>query len=171
MKTTHKIIFGLIALFFALQTKAQEIIEKKCNNPMLLEKIDATQKAHPEYNMYALNIPVENVEVLQLRTETSKTFYGADGQYRLQQTAGIFHYKNEKGAWISVQQNASTQANEYGIFNSNLPLHINLLSGASEMTLKKTGEKIQFGNNSTLEYISKEGRVIEKNTALFSNHS
>ncbi|HRO77003.1 MAG TPA: hypothetical protein PLP27_12750, partial [Crocinitomicaceae bacterium] len=131
-------------------------------NKSLLEKIDARYQTHPEYGKYSLDIPVENVEILQLRTESSKTFYGADGQYRVQQTGGVFHYKNANGDWITLQNKISKQGNTYGIFQTELPLSVNITSGLTEMTLSKSGEKFQFGKNVNIEFVDNNGNITNR---------
>jgi len=159
----------LFLLFFSPNLSSQELVKRKISDKYLLEKIDNIYASHPEYGLYSLDIPVENVELIHLRTERSKTFYGADGQYRTQQTGGIFHYKNTTGEWLSIQDKISKKGNTYGIFQSELPIKIDINSGLTEMTLAKSGEKFHFGKNVNIEFVDKNGNITDKLTPSYNS--
>ncbi|MEZ4889331.1 MAG: gliding motility-associated C-terminal domain-containing protein [Crocinitomicaceae bacterium] len=168
MKTTCKLLFAFITLLNTIGY-AQRLIIKPTTNNLLLQKIDKNFVSHSEYNQYALALNVENIELIQLRTENSKTFYGVDGQYRVQQTGGVFHYKDQNNQWITLQEHATTNGNEYGIFQSELPLKINTVDGLTSMQLQKNGGNYEFGKKVSLDYIDKNGSLVKSVFGTFNN--
>lgn len=170
MRIKCKLLFA--ALFTLISTTySQNLTVKTSTNFDLSSKIDRNYVTHPEYNYYSLDIPVENVELIQLRTETSKTFYGADNLYRVQQTGGIYHYKNTVGEWITIQEKISNKGSEFGIYQSELPIKVDITTGSTKLQLKKTGESFQFGESTSLDFISSQGNVLKTSSSNVSGYS
>jgi gliding motility-associated-like protein len=125
-------------------------------------KIPEKYKSHPEYGIIKMEGNPNTTELVHLRTKNSRTFVDQSGTYHSVSTAGIFHFKNEANQWISIQDKISKSAtNEYGIFQSELPIKINYRSGKTEMVLEKKGTSIAFGENSSMQFLGSDGIVLE----------
>lgn len=125
-------------------------------------QIPDSYKSHPEYGVLKMDDNPNTTELIHLRTKNSRTFADQSGNYYSVSTAGTFHYKDSENRWISIQDKISKNTNhEYGIFQSELPIKINYRSGKTEMLVEKKGSSITFGENSSLQYVAKNGLVVE----------
>ncbi len=125
-------------------------------------QIPASYKNHPEYGKLKLEDDVNSIELIHLRAKNSRTFKNQSGSYATVSTAGTFHFKDASNRWISIQDKISQSPNNtYGIFQTELPIKINSQTGKTEMTLTKGGQPIQFGENTSLQFLTKDGVVIE----------
>ena len=133
-------------------------------------QIPDTYKNHPEYGLLKLEENPNAIELIHLRTKNSRVFTDlVSGQNYSVSTAGTFHFKDENKRWMSVQDKISRTSNsEYGIIQTELPIKINYRTGKTEMVLEKKGNSISFGENSSLQFISNSGSVIENH---YSNKS
>ncbi|MDD2984534.1 MAG: gliding motility-associated C-terminal domain-containing protein [Crocinitomicaceae bacterium] len=129
-------------------------------------KIPEEFKKHPEYGVLKMDGKPDSKELIHLRTRNSRTFEEGSGTYHTVSTAGTFHFKNEADQWISIQDKISKSAGtEYGIFRTELPIKINYNSGKTEMVLEKKGKSIAFGENSSMQFLGKDGLVLESYTS------
>ena len=136
----------------------------------LSEFVPDAFRQHPEYGLLKYGDDALSVELIQHRTENSRTFVDGKGTYHTTRTGGYFHYKNDKNEWVSIQDVLSRKGNEVGIFQTPMPLSVNFADKSINMTLEKQGRSISFGANTSL-YIIGENRNILKQERLSSSSS
>lgn len=152
-----KLIFACIAFTSALN--AQEI------NAL---QIPQSYKNHPEYGKIHLDNDPTTIELIHLRTENSRTFIDQRGQYHTQQTGGYFHFKDNNGQWISIQEEVSadkSNTGHLGIFQSEMPMSVNPVNGKTTMSLEKNGKSIAFGENVTMRFTDKRNNVLQSSAS------
>lgn len=100
--------------------------------------IPESYRQHPEFGKLKLEGSVESVELIHKRTVNSRTFLNPDGSYTTTQASGRMHYKDASGNWLSIDLTPSANnrtAGEFGIFNSDKPITVNLRTGNTAMVL------------------------------------
>lgn len=122
-------------------------------------------KSHPEYGKLKFGKDQSSIELIQHRTENARTFVDGKGQYHTMQTGGYFHFKNERGEWISIQETISENGGKAGIFQTEMPMSVDLRTGRSEMTLEKKGRSIVFGAHASLRYLDAAGQALRSQDA------
>lgn len=103
-------------------------------------------------------------ELTERRTKNSKTFVDSKGQYHLKQTNGAFHYLNSYGKWTDIQRSISSdirQENLFGLFDSDLPISVNGITGRTEMTMNGQSEQLVFGESGIIEFIDKNFAEVQ----------
>lgn len=149
-------ILGLFPSIFAQKNKNADY-----------HQIPDSYKNHPEYGILKLEENSNAIELIHLRTENSRVFADvATGVNYAVKTGGTFHFKDSKNRWISIQDKISkSDQNEYGIFQSELPIKINYQTGKTEMVLVKNGKSLVFGENSSLQYVGENGLLIQNHNS------
>jgi trimeric autotransporter adhesin len=101
-------------------------------------------------------------ELNELRDAYSKTFVSPDGSYTKQQGFLPIHYLDKNNNWKEYGNELSSKNdNLFGIWESNLPLFVDVKSGKSTIiTDELTNEKLEFGDNSVLTLTDKNGQII-----------
>lgn len=135
--------------------------------------IPESYKDHPEYGRLKINDDPSSIELIQFRTENSRTFVDGKGQYHTTQTGGYLHFKNSKNEWVSIQETISEKSGKAGIFQSEMPMAVDLLNGKTEMSLEKNGRSVVFGNNVSMRYLGSNGQLLKTygSSQQMSGHS
>ncbi|MBL0070462.1 MAG: SprB repeat-containing protein [Bacteroidetes bacterium] len=119
-----------------------------------LSEIPSVYRSHPEFGKIKLEGSPESVELIQKRTENSRTFLNPDGSFTTTQSSGRMHYKDASSNWVSIDvapANNLRTAGEFGIVNSDLPITVNKQSGQARMILEQ---------DAGLEFITSRLNVI-----------
>lgn len=130
-----------------------------------LSLIPETYRNHPEYGKLKINGDPSSVELIQHRTENSRTFVDGKGQYHTTQTGGYLHFKNNRNEWISMQETVSTNGSRSGIFQTEMPMSVDMQTGRTEMALEKNGRSVVFGQNVSMRFIDESGQLIRSSAS------
>ncbi len=130
-----------------------------------LNLIPEPYRNHPEYGKLTINNDPSSVELIQHRTENSRTFVDGKGQYHTTQSGGYMHFKNSKNEWISIQETVSQKASKLGIFQSEMPMTVDYTNGKTEMALEKNGRSVIFGSNVSMRSIDENGKIIKSSSS------
>ena len=157
----HRILLHGCIMAFLYAVSISSVFSQKSKD-LDYHQIPESFKSHPEYGKLKFEDDVNSTELIHLRTKNSRTFKNQSDTYTTVSTGGTFHFKDSKKRWISIQDQMSKSAtNEYGIFQTELPIKINYQTGKTEMALTEKGQTIQFGENSSLQFIAKNGEVLK----------
>ena len=148
--------------------------ESESEKAYLVEKyIPAEFRKHPEFLKKSLEIASVNIELIQYRTENQRTFIDLNHQYHTQTTGGIFHYKDAKNNWISIQESLTfggENASKIGVFSTELPISVASESGETRMQLvKSSSDYYTFGKNTAIRFLDEDSEVLstlEKNQEI-----
>ena len=140
----------------------------------LIEKyIPEEFRKHPEFLQKSLNIEAVNIELIQYRTENQRTFIDINHNYHTQTTGGVFHYKDPKDNWISIQEGITISGesiSKIGVFKTELPIYIDSKSGETRMQLDKSSSDVYiFGGNTAIRFLDEHSEVLsslEKNQEI-----
>lgn len=174
IKTTDmkKALSTLLTVCLIQLVYAQNIVQKSAVSKQLLDKamkvIPSAYQEHPEFGMLSLDIDRENIELIHLRTADSRTFLDEKGKYHTQQTAGVFNYKDASGRWVSMQEKISVKAGKAGIFQTELPMYVDLASGKTELTVDKQGKSVIYGENNTLKVLGSDMKELSVLNAAYA---
>lgn len=118
------------------------------------------------FGLIAQVVPADWEEIEELRTEHSRTFKDAAGSYHLQQTAGAFHYPSSEGQWRPIQQHLTTfSEGEFGLYETRLPIAINVNSGLTKLSLDESQGSISYGEFASLQLLDGAFGVINEVSA------
>ncbi|MEN9304672.1 MAG: hypothetical protein RL264_3101 [Bacteroidota bacterium] len=106
-----------------------------------------------EYGQVDENWPKPNIELIQYRRDNSKTFIDEDHVYHTITSGGKLHYL-AGNQYLTLQQNATQTANQFGIFKSDLPLFTNITNGSSSLSLNNNGDCFILGNSKRFRLLS-----------------
>lgn len=159
----HFFILNILTIGFCFSGFTQELRESSYHT------VPDSYKSHSEYGLLKLPENPKAIELIHLRTKNSRTFADPNGVNYSVSTAGTFHFQDNTNRWVSIQDKISkSPKEEYGIFQTELPIKINYRTGKTEMTLDKSGKSVVFGENSSLQYVAENGVVL---TEFKSNKS
>ncbi len=161
-----KKILAILTFIVSVQTYAQHTNRDPDISRHLKEKaleiIPNAYQNHPEFGKLSLDLASENIELIHLRTASARTFLDEKGQYHTQQTAGIFNFKDANGRWISMQEKISAKEGKAGIFQTELPLYVDLATGKTTLSLDKQGNTLNYGENNTLQVLDQDLNPISE---------
>lgn len=153
----HSCLVLLLIAGFCFSGFSQDLRETDFNH------IPDSYKSHPEYGNLRLPENPNAIELIHLRTQNSRTFADPLGAYYSVSTAGTFHFRDNSNRWVSIQDKISkSPEEEYGIYQTELPIQINYRSGKTEMALNQSGGSVIFGENSSLQYVAENGVVLKE---------
>ena len=157
----QRLLHAVYSVLFLLGINSSALAQQ--NRTADYHQIPESFKNHPEYGVLRLEENPNAIELIHLRTKNSRVFADlSTGVNYSVNTGGTFHFKDSKNRWISIQDMISkSNQNEYGIFQSELPIKINYQTGKTEMILVKNGKSMVFGENSSLQYVGENGVIIE----------
>ncbi|MBN9294832.1 MAG: gliding motility-associated C-terminal domain-containing protein [Flavobacteriia bacterium] len=141
------------------------------NNELLKKNIPSEYTRHSDYGKYSLDIPQSNVELIQYRKEDERLFLDAEGNYYLQKTAGKYHYRNNMGELKTIQRIPSKMGKDFGIFETELPLNVNLSDAVTSISINNLRNKVVFGKSTILKEIAANGTIVKQENLKVSNYS
>lgn len=102
----------------------------------------------------------EGVELVEKRDRYSKTFANPDGSFSKMQSLIPFHYKVEDG-WIEYSNKLTrSENNTIGLFSTDFPITIDVLSGKTTMILDTDNNYLSYGSNAVVRSVDKEGKML-----------
>lgn len=165
----HRYIPLLILLLtqnlFSQETK----LSRQKDNELLKKYVPAEFSKHAEYGKYVLDISKRNIELIQYRKADERLFIDAEGNYYFQKSGGQFHYQ-VNNEWRSIQQVATIANNEFGIFETQLPLTTNLKTGLTKFAVDNSTNVIRFGEQTTVKQLSASGKEISSSKFVVSSN-
>lgn len=159
-------ILAFLPLLNAQKTLSSSRVPKTLKDKAL-SMIPKDYLSHPEFGKLALDIPSANIELIHLRTAQARTFLDEKGNYHTQQTAGTFNFRDANGRWMSIQENVSVKENKAGIFQTELPLHVDLVSGKTVLNLDKQNNQLVYGEN-TLHVLDQAFNAISTASSQYA---
>ena len=147
--------------------KNSKKIQGEQSNVKQLKNINASNYYHPETGSVKLENTPGSVELTESREANSRTFLNPDGSFTKVQTNGRFHYKDEKGQWLSIDGKLSQNEKNsdiYEISSTDLPISIDLSNGKTMMALEKN-QYISFGAHVELVIMDNNFNEIDRTSA------
>jgi gliding motility-associated-like protein len=156
------VLLSLFLLSFTAFTQSSKDPEFSATEKLVIGYLPEEYKSHPDYLKNQLDGIPANIELIQYRTASQKTFVDITGNYHTQKTGGYFHYfKN--GLCLDIQDELSESSNQkIGIINSELPILVDKQTGETSLYLEKNkSNTYSFGKDVSLLFQNNSKETIQ----------